>query len=111
MSSVGFYAELNALTDPYTLLAPSNDALTAISGSLPTEPEAVRRFLRRHVTTEGRLGSLELFQRTELIMLDGTTLVVDRTAMTVGGATIVVADKGGADTDQILHVVATAVTS
>ena len=108
MSSVGFYAELNALTVPYTLLAPSNEALAGLD--LPSDPEAVRDILRRHLTTDGRLGSLEILVRTELTMLDGSTLSVDAANDTVGGAAIIVADKGGADTDQILHVIDAVVT-
>lgn len=109
MSSVGFYAELNAITDPYTLFAPSNAAIEMVQETLPADPEAVRQILRRHVTVDGRFGSRELFGRTELTMLDGSIIVVDAGAETVGGAVIVVADKGGADTNQIVHVVSSLV--
>jgi uncharacterized surface protein with fasciclin (FAS1) repeats len=105
INSVGFYAEMNAIAGPYTFFAPSNAAINAAAASLPNNPEAVRAILRRHISVTGRYGSLELFALPNITMLSGDTLQIDGTARTVGGRQLIVVDKGGAATNQVLHVI------
>lgn len=104
MRRVNFYDELNAITDPFTYFAPSNEAMRAIN-FVGADDDAVREVLRRHLTLDGRFTADELFQKSKVSTVQGDDLAIDRQARTVDGAELIVTDKGGANTEQLLHVV------
>ena len=98
-----------ALDDPgpFTLFAPTDDALRALEAAHPgllADPAFLARVLEHHVAS-GEFGSERLAALPELRMLDGTEVTVDATygRVQVGGATLNRTDVPAAN--GVLHVV------
>lgn len=92
---------------PFTLFAPTDDALRALEVSHPgllADPAVLARVLEHHVAI-GEFGSEELARVSGLRMLDGTEVTVDATygRVRVGSATLNRTDVPAAN--GVLHVV------
>ena len=91
-------------TDPITLFLPTNTALSALPEwtDIAADDERFEAFLLGHAVA-GSLNSTQVLAQFELTTLSDETLVIDRLAGTINGATFVTVDAEA--TNGYLHTV------
>lgn len=108
VDAAGLGGELRG-SGPFTLFAPPDSALNAVSGAVRDDSVRFGRLLQSHVVP-GRLTAADLREMTSVTTLLGTTIPVraDGDLLRVGDAVVVLPDVDAAN--GIIHVLAGSVT-